>query len=313
MSKKRNKRLYRAKKEVKAPDRVTQKMTADGAVLENQRTGETERISNRQQEENFTKPAKQEVTRQSSRLNFTEEERSIPELQRSIEKSDRAADCLDAARANIPKSKKVMKQRVFDEAKGKAKTCLFFEETDHKQDGKLQHRHNPLPRPAQEISSTVHGKIHEVEKENVGVEAGHRGEQTAEGAGDMSARAIRYGYRRHKLKPYRAAAAAEKAAAKANADFYYQKALHDNPALAQSNPLSRFMQKQQIKRQYAKAAKTGGIKAAQKAADNTRRAAKKTAEATERTTAFVVRHWKGCLIVIILRSEEHTSELQSPS
>lgn len=300
MSKKRNKRLYRARKEVKAPDKVTQKMTADGAILENQRTGETERISNRQQEESYTKPAEQEVTRQSSRLNFTEEERAIPELQRAIEKSDRAADRLDAARANIPKPKKVMKQRVFDEAKGRAKTRLFFEETDQKQNGKLQHRHNLLSRPAQEISSTVHGKIHEVKKENVGVEAGHRGEQAAEGAGDMSARAIRYGYHHHKLKPYRTAAATEKAAAKANADFYYQKALHDNPALAQSNPLSRFIQKQQIKRQYAKAAKKGGVKAAQKAADNTRKAAKKAAEATEQTTTFVVRHWKGCLIVIVL-------------
>ena len=28
---------------------------------------------------------------------------------------------------------------------------------------------NPLSRPAQELNSTVHGKIYEVEKENVGV------------------------------------------------------------------------------------------------------------------------------------------------
>ena len=107
---------------------------------------------------------------------------------------------------------------------------------------------------------------------------------------------MKSGIRSHKLKPYRAAAQAEKAAVKANADFLYQKALNDNPALAHSNPLSRFMQKQRIKRQYAKTLKTG--KTVKKTADAAKKTAKKTAEATEKTTAFVVRHWKGCLIVV---------------
>ena len=108
-------------------------------------------------------------------------------------------------------------------------------------------------------------------------------------------RAVKRGIRSHKLKPYRAAAAAEKKAAKANADFLYQKALHDNPALAHSNPISRFWQKQRIKKQYAKALKTGGK--VKKTAEATAKAAKKTAQETKRATFFVVRHWKGCLIV----------------
>ena len=91
--KQQKKRHYRQSKEVKAPDKVTQKMTADGAVLENQRTGETENISTRQGEADFTKaPEAKAVRRQSSRLNFTEEERASPELQRYIEKSDKAAE-----------------------------------------------------------------------------------------------------------------------------------------------------------------------------------------------------------------------------
>lgn len=62
----------------------------------------------------------------------------------------------------------------------------------------------------------VHGKIHEVENENVGVESGHKGEELAErGAGG----AYRYAKRRHKLKPYRAAAKAEQKAVKANAEY----------------------------------------------------------------------------------------------
>ena len=91
-----------------------------------------------------------------------------------------------------------------------------------------------------------------MEKENVGVESGHRIELVGEKAGGMTTRAVKRGIRSHKLKPYRAAAAAEKKAAKANADFLYQKALHDNPALAHSKPDFPFLAKQRIKKQYAK-------------------------------------------------------------
>ena len=44
-------------KEWKAPDKVTQKMTRDGAVAENLTTGETSSISERPQEENYSAPA----------------------------------------------------------------------------------------------------------------------------------------------------------------------------------------------------------------------------------------------------------------
>lgn len=309
-------------KELKAPDKVTQKMTRDGAVAENLTTGETTSISERPPEENYSAPVAgaaekatqrigTEVSRHfekgaekktldaaqlkthTSRLQFSEAERATPDLQKAIKKSDTAADRLDKARAAIPKQTKITKERVFDEAKGKAKTRLAFEKTDKPPNGKL--RHNPLSRPAQELDAAVHGKIYEVEKENVGVESGHRIELVGEKAGGMTTRAVKRGIRSHKLKPYRAAAAAEKKAAKANADFLYQKALHDNPALAHSNPISRFWQKQRIKKQYAKALKTGGK--VKKTAEATAKAAKKTAQETKRATFFVVRHWKGCLIV----------------
>ena len=143
----------------------------------------------------------------------------------------------------------------------------------------------------------VHNKIHSVEKDNSGVEGAHKSEEAAERGAKYGARKVKEGYRSHKLKPYRAAAKAEKAAFKANVDFQYHKALHDNPQIA-GNPLSRFMQKQQIKRQYAKAARKGGAKTAQKAAENTRKAAKKTAEETKRAIAFVGRHPAGVCIAV---------------
>ena len=232
----------------------------------------------------------------SSRLQFTDEERSAPELEKYIDKSNKAADRLDAAKAAIPKEKKLVRERTFDEATGKGKTRLRFEEQE-KPIGKNNPHNNPLSRPAQEAGIFVHNKIHSVEKDNSGVEGAHKSEELAERSAKYGTRKIREGYRSHKLKPYRAAAKAEKAAVKANVNYQYHKALHDNPQLT-SNPMSRFMQKQQIKRQYAKAAKKGGAATAKSAAENTRKAAKKTAEETRKAAAFVARHPAGVCIAV---------------
>ena len=236
------------------------------------------------------------VKEKSSRLQFTEEELNTPELETYIRKSDKAADRLDAAKAAIPKEKKLVGERTFNEATGKAKTRLRFTEQEKPINGGKAHP-NPLSRPAQEAGIFVHNKIHSVEKDNSGVEGAHKSEELAEKGAKYGTRKIREGYRSHKLKPYRAAAKAEKAAEKANVNYLYHKTLHENPQLT-SNPLSRFMQKQQIKRQYAKAAKTGGAATAKKAAENTRKAAKKTAEETRKAAAFVARHPAGVCIAV---------------
>ena len=236
------------------------------------------------------------VKEKSSRLQFTEEELSAPELEKYIEKSNRAADRLDAAKAAIPKQKKLVKERTFDEAAGKAKTRLRFEEREKPMPGSRNHK-NPLSRPAQEAGIFVHNKVHSVEKDNSGVEGAHKSEELAEKGVKYGARKVKQGYRSHKLKPYREAAKAEKAAFKANVNFQYHKTLHDNPQLT-SNPLSRFWQKQQIKKQYAKAARAGSAKGIKAAAENTRKAAAKAAEKTRQTVAFVARHPAGVCIAI---------------
>ena len=233
----------------------------------------------------------------SSRLQFTDEERATPELEKYIRKSDKAADRLDAAKAAIPKEKKLVRERTFDEATGKGKTRLHFEEQE-KPIGKNKPHNNPLSRPAQEAGIFVHNKIHSVEKDNSGVEGAHKSEELAERGAKYGARKVKEGYRSHKLKPYRAAAKAEKAAQKANANYLYQKALHDNPQIAASNPFSRYMQKQRIKKQYAKSVKAQGAKSVKNAAENTRKAAKKTAEGTKKAIAFVGRHPAGVCIAI---------------
>ena len=296
-------------------------MTRDGVVEVNETQQTAERISSREADSDFSQPdsaaaerviehldaahtrkankkavkKEQEATAlrtSTSRLQFTEEELAAPELERYIEKSNKAADRLDAAKAAIPKQKKLVKERTFDEATGKAKARLRFEEQEKPIPGGK--KGNPLSRPAQEAGIFVHNKIHSVEKDNSGVEGAHKSEELAERGAKYGARKLKQGYRSHKLKPYREAAKAEKAAFKANVNFQYHKTLHDNPQLT-SNPLSRFMQKQQIKRQYAKAAKKGGAKAA---AEATRKTAKKTAEETRKAAAFAARHPAGVLIAV---------------
>ena len=297
-------------------------MTRDGVVEVNETQQTAERISSREADSDFSQPdsaaaerviehldaahtrkankkavkKEQEATAlrtSTSRLKFTDEERTTPELEPYIKKSEKAADKLDAAKAAIPKQKKLVKERTFEEATGKAKTRLHFEEQEKPIPGGKPHN-NPLSRPAQEAGIFVHNKIHSVEKDNSGVEGAHKSEELAERGARYGTRKLKQGYRSHKLKPYREAAKAEKAAFKANVNFQYHKTLHDNPQLT-SNPLSRFMQKQNIKRQYAKAAKKGGAKAA---AEATRKTAKKTAEETRKAAAFAARHPAGILIAV---------------
>ena len=322
-------------KELKAKAKVTQAMTRDGLTVENQATGEVENISSREAEQDFTPEAggtadklleradashdrrkakrtarqaeaaaevEDAAHRPSSRLPLSEEERADPDLQPYIRKSDKRADRLDEARAAIPKKRVKVKETVYDEASGKAKTILRFEQQDK---GPPKLKPSPASRPISEALLFAHGKIHEVESENVGVEGGHKGEELAE---RQAGKAIRSGIRHHKLKPYRAAEKAEKKLLSANAEYFYQKSLRDNPEIARaaSNPVSRLWQKRQIKRQYAQAARTAGQTAgaaaqgAAKTAASSTKAAKAAAEESKRAASFIGRHWKGALAVLVL-------------
>ena len=232
----------------------------------------------------------------SSRLQFTDEERAAPELAKHIRKSDKAADRLDAARAKLPKQKKLVRERTYDEAAGKGKTRLHFEEREKPAPGGRQHK-NPLSRPVQEAGVFVHNKIHSVEKDNAGVEGAHKAEELGERGARYGARKIRQGYHSRKLKPYRKAAKAERAAAKANVKVEYRKILRDNPRLA-SNPVSHLWQKRQIKKQYAQTLRKGGTKGIRATAAKSRKLARKAAEETRKKVMFVARHPVGVAIAI---------------
>ena len=217
---------------------------------------------------------------QNPRLQFTDAEREDSRLKEHIRHADQAADKAEAARAKISKKKK---------------TQLRFEEVD-KPAPASKLTHAVTAAPGKTISSQVHKKIGETEEDNVGVQSVHQVEEAAQSGVHMAQSA----YRSHKLRPYRAAARAERKLEKANVNALYQKSLAENPALS-SNPISRWQQKQAIKKQYAAAKRTGqSANAAAKAAENTAKATKKAAEETKKAGGFVWRHRRGFGIVLAL-------------
>ena len=233
----------------------------------------------------------------SAKLRFSPEERADPAMKKYIDRSDKAADKLDKAKAAIPTKKVIRRERTFDETTGKGKTRLRFEEVEKKPNGKLHH--SPLSRPMQELRATAHSKIRQVEQDNVGVEAGHKGELLAEGVVSYTGSKVRSAIRHHKTKPWRDAAKAEQASVKANAEYLYQKALHDDPALAASNPVSRFMQKQRIKSNYVNEVRKTE-KRVQKVSTSIQNTAKQAKEALKHIVVLIKNNWKAILIVVVI-------------
>lgn len=227
-----------------------------------------------------------------SRLTFTDEERADPELEKPLKKAERAGDKLEKTQDKIPKKKHISKERTFDAKTGKAKVRLYFEETDKpKPPSKLSHSFKTIPQ--RELLNKIHKEIREGEQDNVGVEAAHKTEQGME----FGAKQIHSAYRNHKLKPYRNLAKAENQTAKAEVKYLYKKSLRDNPKVS-TNPISRWQQKQAIKKQYMANRYGKGAKSAHQTAKNTKTAVKKTTSATEKITQFIARNKKGILIAL---------------
>ena len=218
------------------------------------------------------------------RLRFTEEERADPALEKPIRKAEKAAAKADKAQAKIPK--KQVKRAEVDPKTGKVTTKLVLEDKP-RPSSKLSHTVRDAPGNA--VAGKLHQEIRKTEDDNVGVESAHKSEEAVETGVHLA----REGYRSHKLKPYRKAAQAERKLEKANIEALFQKSVYENPAAA-SNPLSRWQQKQQIKKQYAavkRAAQSGGSAAG--AAQKTGKAAKTVKEKAQQAGAYVMRHKKG--------------------
>lgn len=222
------------------------------------------------------------------RLQFSDADLAEPKLEKPIKRVKKAEARADKAQAKIPKKTVVKKERGFDPATGKVKTQLRFEEVDKKKPpSKLTHAVQDAP--ANFVLSQVHREVRQSEDDNVGVEAAHKVEQAVESGG----RLVQSAHRAHQLKPYRAAIRAEKKLERANIDALQKKAEIDSPT---SNPVSKWQQKQAIKKQYAAAKHNQAAQTTAKAAENTAKAAKKAAEKAEKAGKYVWEHRRGFAI-----------------
>ena len=222
------------------------------------------------------------------RLQFSDADLAEPKLEKPIKRVKKAEAKADKAQAKIPKKTVVKKERGFDPATGKVKTQLRFEEVDKKKPpSKLTHAVRDAP--ANFVLSQVHREVRQSEDDNVGVEAAHKVEQAVESGG----RLVQSAHRAHQLKPYRAAIRAEKKLERANLDALQKKAEIDSPT---SNPVSKWQQKQAIKKQYAAAKHNQAAQTTAKAAENTAKAAKKAAEKAEKAGKYVWEHRRGFAI-----------------
>lgn len=225
------------------------------------------------------------------RLHFTEEERGNSSLEKPIRKAEKAAKRAERAQEKIPKRK--IRKTIVEPDTGKVSSKLVLEEKK-KPPSKLTYGIQDTP--GKIITGKAHKEIRESEQDNVGVESAHKSEEMLETGG----RLLREGYRSHKLKPYRKAAQAERRLEKANLQVLYQKAYQDNPALS-SNPLSRWQQRQAIKKQYIAAKRTRQTAGtAAKGVGKTAKSAGNVAGRTGQAADFVRKHKKGALLLLAL-------------
>ena len=190
-------------------------------------------------------------------------------LDRLQSKAEKPGKKTEAARKKIPKKKEYSFERVFDEKTGKSKYVLTAveKEKQFKPDSPVK---VVAGRVGAEYSNFAHGKVAEVEKENSAVEGAHKTEQTAEDVDHFVKRNHKSGLQRKKEK----VAKLEKKQFKKEVNFRYQKFLEENPEMQEKTlkkQMQKRLQKQRIKREYAKARRAG------QAAKNTKEAAVKSA------------------------------------
>lgn len=170
---------------------------------------------------------------------------------KAVRRTERADRHVEQAQMKLPAKRRLHMERQPDEASGKMKRRLRFEEEVLPE----YRRPSLLSRGAGAVKMAavikLHSKIREYERDNVALESAHKSELVAEqGVG----RVLRWERNRRRAKPYRTLRKAQQKAARAHTDLAWQTALRDNPELQRKNALAKWVQKQKIKRKYAQAA-----------------------------------------------------------
>ena len=191
----------------------------------------------------------------------------------------------DSEQAKLHKSKLRMESR--EERLNKARERLAKQKPPKKPGAVKRLAHTA----GHGVHGFVHGKLYEVEHENVGTEGAHRSELVAESVYRFGRRKLRKAIREH---PAKAVERAESKHIKATADYYYRKTVEEHPEMQEGGAVSRYLQKQKIKRQYAKQAR----EAAQQTAKTAEGTASVTGKLTEKVSAYIKEHPGGLLLLL---------------
>ena len=200
---------------------------------------------------------------------------------------------------NVPKSKFRRKSRQEQTAASKLRMERQGEKLDAAREKLAKQKPPKKPGAVKRLAHTaghgvhgfVHGKLYEVEHENVGTEGAHRSELAAESVYRFGRRKLRKAIRKH---PAKAVERAESKHIKATADYCYRKTVEEHPEMQEGGTVSRYLQKQKIKRQYAKQAREAARQTA-KAAEGT---ASVTGKLAEKVSAYIKEHPGGLLLLL---------------
>ena len=217
----------------------------------------------------------------------------------ATERADFGGSAAEGAKAKFATTKFRQKSKQEQAAASKLRMEERGEKLERAKDKLAKQKPPKKPGPVRRVGRAaggtvhgfVHGKIFEVEQENVGTEGAHRSELVGESGLRHGKRFVQKKIRQH---PAKTVQRAESKYVKATADYHFRMAAQEHPEMS-GNPVSRMWRKHRLKKQYQKkareAVKTGAAGAA-----------KKTAAATEKAGAkavgFVKRHPVGVVLAL---------------
>ncbi len=234
-------------------------------------------------------------------LHFTEDDLADQKVAKAAEKAEKAAEKAEKAHQKLPVKHKLRRESSSAASAGKKLRFGKAEFETVEAPKPTRTKQAVAKAPLQTVSGSAHKEISRYEDDNTGVQAAHKGEEAAEGAARVTEKAV-YS---HKLRKYEKAEKLVRKSDNANVEALWQKHLAENPEAA-SNLLSRWMQKREIKKEYAAARAAGRSvgSAAGKLAGygGTAKAAKETKDIVAVIGEFIAEHNKGLVVVLVCAS-----------
>ena len=234
------------------------------------------------------------MAKRPTRLRFTEDDLADSHVKKAADRADKAVDRAEKAADKLASKKAKPKLKLETDAAGSRKAKLRFEKAEFTEiERPSVAKHMASRGAAVTLTSKAHRAVSEYEDDNIGVQA----VQETTKAVESTVYTVDHAVYSHKLKAYDKAEKLVEKSDKANVNALYEKFKKDNPDAA-SNPISRWKQKQAIKKEYA-AAKAGKGTAKETAAKATKKAAQSTKTITEKAMEFCTTHSKTILFVLI--------------